>query len=140
MKKDLSLFSLCIGIILYVIQLLVTSFDYLDGSYYLTEQFAVVNTVTFESFMSFAWAAILGTIMLVASFFLRFIHRSAFVFEFAGFALWLFQIYRIYDIVNDFTMLASKSFLGIIGAVLVAITLIYDICMIIRKREERSVL
>lgn len=136
MKKDFSVFSLSGGIILLVIQLLTSSFDFLDGSYYMTEQFAVVEKVTFESFLSFVWAALIGTILLIVSFLFRFTSRSALLLELAGLALWLFQMYRMFDIVKDFGVFVSKSFLSVVGAVLVSITVIYDICMLIRAREK----
>lgn len=134
MKKDFSVFSLSGGIILLVIQLLISSFDFLDGSYYMTEQFAVVEKVTFESFISFVWAALIGTILLIISFLFRFTRKSALLFEVAGFALWLFQMYRMFDVVKDFGAFVSKSFLSVVGIVLISITLIYDLCMLIRAR------
>lgn len=135
-RHDYGLYAFTGGLILLVVQFLILAFNTLSGTPPLNEEvFVFVEQVTFVDFISKLWASLAGTILLIALYIRRLIKGHEAMLVLVGAILWVIQFMNLYDTAYDLKKFMLRYIVGIIGILLIVVTVFYEAYYI--KRIER---
>lgn len=130
MRRDYGKYMFTAGILLLIIQFLIILFDVFSGTTYANVQFAVVNELTFISFIEQTWASILGVVLLVVIYVRRITKCPEPLMELVGALLWVIQILGLYVEGTSLISFVMTYILGILGIFLILATGVYDSALV----------
>ncbi len=116
------------GLLLLLMQFFVILFGYVNNDYGVTtEQFAILEEITFMDVMRDIWSGIAGILLLIFLFVRRFVKGPDTLMMLVGIMLWVIQILTLRDQNAAITEMLMKYILGIAGLVLVLVATLVDV-------------
>jgi len=137
LKRQYGLCFYGAGFALLLIQFLVILFGYVNNEVQQsTEQFAIVENLTFWDIIQDIWSGVAGILLLIALFVHRVIKGPDVMMVLVGVMLWVIQILTLRTEEMRLSDLFSNYALAIIGIVLVVVSVLLDVYFLKFSEED----
>ncbi|MBE6737928.1 MAG: hypothetical protein E7566_04680 [Ruminococcaceae bacterium] len=125
------------GLLLLVMQFFVILFGYVNNDYGVTtEQFAILEEVTFFDVLKDIWSGIAGILLFIFLYVRRFVKGPDTLMMLVGIMLWVIQILALRDETASIPSMFIKYIIGIVGILLVVIATLIDVYMQKNESDE----
>lgn len=128
------------GLLLLIVQFLVILFGYVNNDYNVTtEQFAILEEITFFDVIKDIWSGIAGVLLFIVLFVRRFVKGPDALMMLVGIMLWVIQILALRGENAEITSVIMRFLIGIIGLVLILIATLIDVHLQKRTADKEDV-